>query len=135
MPAAKGEASRKGRSPIFVSPARLPMKLVRKAMDKPAPLGGILQKALEASSIDVDLNLHRLWERWMDLVGPTIAENARPAAIKGRLLLVHVSSAPWMQQLHYLKDELIEKLNSALGKESVKDIRFKIGPITKGSMK
>jgi predicted nucleic acid-binding Zn ribbon protein len=111
------------------------MKLVRKAMDKPAPLGGILQKALEASSIDVDLSLHRLWERWTDLVGPSIAENARPAAIKGRLLLVHVSSAPWMQQLHYLKDELMEKLNSSLGKESVKDIRFKIGPITKGSMK
>jgi flagellar basal body-associated protein FliL len=34
-----------------------------------------------------------------------------------------------MQQLHYLKDELMEKLNSALGKESVKDIRFKIGPV------
>lgn len=105
------------------------MRLVRKAMDKPAPLGGILQKALEASSIDVDLNLHRLWEQWTDLVGPTIAQNARPAAIKGKLLLVHVSSAPWMQQLHYLKNELMGKLNSALGKESVKDIRFKIGPV------
>lgn len=104
-------------------------------MDKPAPLGEILQKTLEASSIDVDLNLHRLWERWAALVGPTIAQNARPAAIKGKLLLVHVSSAPWMQQLHYLKDELMEKLNSALGKESVKDIRFKIGPLTKESMK
>jgi predicted nucleic acid-binding Zn ribbon protein len=62
-------------------------------------------------------------------VGPTIAQNAQPAAIKGKLLLVHVSSAPWTQQLHYLKDELMEKLNSALGKESVKDIRFKIGPV------
>lgn len=88
-----------------------------------------MQKTLEASSIDVDLNLYRLWERWTDLVGLTIAENARPAAIKGGLLLVHVSSAPWMQQLHYLKGELMEKLNSALGKESVKDIRFKIGPV------
>jgi predicted nucleic acid-binding Zn ribbon protein len=98
-------------------------------MDRPTSLGGILQKALEAASIDVDLNLLRLWERWTDLVGPTIAENARPAAIKGRLLVVHVSSAPWMQQLHYLKNELMGKLNSALGKESVKGIRFKIGPV------
>ena len=98
-------------------------------MDKPAPLGGILQKALRASKIDVDLNLHRLWKRWADLVGPTISQNARPAAIKGKLLLVHVSSAPWMQELHYLKGELMEKLNSALGKNSVKEIRFKVGPL------
>jgi predicted nucleic acid-binding Zn ribbon protein len=127
--AGKGEAPGKEDHQIFVSSDRLPMKLIRKTMDKPAPLGGILQKALQAANIDVDLNLHKLWERWTDLVGPVIAENARPAAIKGRLLLIHVSSAPWMQQLYYLKDELMEKLNSALGKESVKDIRFKIGPL------
>lgn len=105
------------------------MRLLRKPMDRPAPLGGILQKALEAASVDVDLNRLRLWERWTDLVGSTIAENARPAAIKGRLLVVHVSSAPWMQQLHYLKNELMGKLNSALGKESVRGISFKIGPV------
>lgn len=98
-------------------------------MDKPAPLGGILQKALKASGIDVNLDLHRLWGRWADLVGPTIAQNARPAAIKGKLLLVHVSSAPWMQQLHYLKGDLMEKLNGALGKNSVKEIKFKVGPL------
>jgi predicted nucleic acid-binding Zn ribbon protein len=105
------------------------LRLVRKAMDKPAPLGRILQKALRASKIDVNLDLHRLWGRWAELVGPAIAQNARPAAIKGKLLLVHVSSAPWMQQLHYLKGDLTEKLNSALGKDSIKEIRFKVGPL------
>jgi glycosyltransferase involved in cell wall biosynthesis len=84
------------------------MKLVRKPMDKPAPLGGILQKALEASSINVDLELHRLWERWSDLVGPTISQNARPAAIKGKLLLVHVSSARELSEnaLRFVKSRL-----------------------------
>lgn len=105
------------------------MRPVRKKMDKPAPLGGILKKALKASNIEVDLELYRLWEQWADLVGPAIAQNARPEAIKGKLLLVNVSSAPWMQQLQYLKSELIEKLNSALGMEALKDIRFKIGPV------
>ena len=100
-------------------------------MDKPAPLGTILQQAIEASRIDVDLDAYRLWQHWKDVVGPAIAENTSPEAIKGKLLLVHVSSAPWMQQLQFLKPELIEKLNETIGKEVVGDIRFKIGPVNR----
>lgn len=98
-------------------------------MDKPAPLATILQRAIQASRIDVDLDTHRLWQQWKDVVGAAIAENTRPEAIKGKLLLVNVSSAPWMQQLQFLKPELIEKLNESFGKEVVGDIRFKIGPV------
>jgi predicted nucleic acid-binding Zn ribbon protein len=100
-------------------------------MDKPAPLGTILQQAIEAAKIDVDLDAYRIWQQWKDVVGPAIAENTRPEAIKGKLLVVHVSSAPWMQQLQFLKPELIEKLNETIGKEVVGDIRFKIGPVNR----
>ncbi len=102
---------------------------MRKKMDKPAPLGTVLQQALKASRIDVDLDAYGLWQQWNNVVGPAIAENTRPEAIKGKLLVVHVSSAPWMHQLQFLKPELIEKLNETLGKELVGDIRFKIGPV------
>ncbi|MCK4727883.1 MAG: DUF721 domain-containing protein [Desulfobacterales bacterium] len=102
---------------------------MRKKMDKPAPLGTVLQQALKASRIDVDLDAYGLWQQWNDVVGPAIAENTRPEAIKGKFLLVNVSSAPWMHQLQFLKPELIEKLNETLGKEVVGDIRFKIGPV------
>ena len=105
------------------------MTPIRKKMSRPAPLGTVLQQAMEASRIDIDLDAYRLWQQWEDVVGPTIAQNTRPEAIKGKLLLVNVSSAPWMQQLQFLKPELIEKLNETLGKEVVGDIRFKIGPL------
>ena len=100
-------------------------------MDKPAHLGTILRQALKASRIDVDLDAYRLWQQWKDVVGPAIAENTRPEAVKEKLLLVNVSSAPWMQQLQFLKSELIEKLNDSLGKEVVGDMRFKIGPVNR----
>lgn len=102
-------------------------------MAKPAPLSTVLQQAIKASRIDVDLDAHRLWQKWGGVVGPAIGENTRPEAIKGKLLIVNVSSAPWMQQLQFLKPELIEKLNEALGKELVGDIRFKIGPVNRES--
>ena len=102
---------------------------MRKNMDKPALLGTILQQAIKASGIQVDLDAHRLWQKWKGIVGPAIAENTRPEVIRGQLLLVNVSSAPWMQQLQFLKPELIEKINETLGKKLVGDIRFKIGPV------
>jgi predicted nucleic acid-binding Zn ribbon protein len=102
---------------------------IRRKMAKPDQLGNVLESVLKASSLQIDLSLHKLWRQWDDLVGPTIAQNARPAAIKGKLLLINVSSAPWMQQLQYLKDDLVEKINDDFDKEIVTDIRFKIGPV------
>ncbi|MCK4389706.1 MAG: DUF721 domain-containing protein [Desulfobacterales bacterium] len=102
---------------------------MRKKMDEPVHIGTILQQAIEASKIDVDLKACRLWQQWKDVVGPAVAQNTRPEAIKGKLLLVNVSSAPWMQQLQFLKSELIGKLNETIGKEVVRDIRFRIGPV------
>jgi predicted nucleic acid-binding Zn ribbon protein len=62
-------------------------------------------------------------------VGPPIADNAQPFAVKGSLLLVHVSSSVWMHQLRFLKTELLEKLNQGLGNQRIADIKFKIGPL------
>jgi len=74
-----------------------------------------------------DSEMTRIWALWDKTMGVTIAENARPAAFKGQLLVVQVASSPWMQQLQFLKKDIIQKLNSALGKELVQDIKFKIG--------
>ena len=62
-------------------------------------------------------------------MGKAIAKNARPAAFKGKLLLVEVSSSTWMHQLQFLKSDIIEKINDAFGKEMVAEIKFKIGTL------
>ena len=73
--------------------------------------------------------LSRVWPIWEEAVGSVIAQNARPAAFKGRILLVHVNSSPWLHQIRYLKAEIIAKVNTALGDSLVDDIKFKIGPL------
>jgi predicted nucleic acid-binding Zn ribbon protein len=76
-----------------------------------------------------DIEMTKIWSLWQEAIGPTIAENARPAAFKGKVLLVNVTSSPWMQQLQFLKQDIIRKLNSALGKEMITEIKFKIGSL------
>ena len=52
-----------------------------------------------------------------------------PVAFKGKLLLVHANSSPWLHHLQFLKKEIIVKVNQALGRELVGDIKFKIGKL------
>jgi predicted nucleic acid-binding Zn ribbon protein len=58
-----------------------------------------------------------------------IAANTRPAAFKGNLLIVNATSSSWLQQLRFLKPEILQKVNHVLGNVSVKDIKFKVGPV------
>jgi predicted nucleic acid-binding Zn ribbon protein len=101
----------------------------RKKSKKSAHIGSILNDVLKTMRPEADGGLLQVWQLWDDVVGKAIAENARPAAFKGKLLLVHVSSSPWVHQLQFLKKEIIQKLNAALGQDLIEDIKFKIGPV------
>jgi predicted nucleic acid-binding Zn ribbon protein len=70
-----------------------------------------------------------VWEFWDGVVGETVAGNAQPAAFKERLLIVHVSSSAWLQELHFQKTDLIQRLNRAAGATVVEEIRFKLGTL------
>jgi predicted nucleic acid-binding Zn ribbon protein len=93
------------------------------------PIGQVLESIIDqcrSNSSGGILHLVRVWEK---VVGPPISENATPFAVKGSLLLVHVSSSAWLHQLQFLKAELLEKLNRGLRNERIEEIKFKIGPL------
>lgn len=92
-------------------------------------IGNILEDVLKNYRRDTDTELVQVWSVWDSVMGDVIAQNARPAAFKGRLLLVNVSSSTWIHQLQFLKKEMIENLNDALGKTLIEDLKFKIGPL------
>ena len=92
-------------------------------------IGDILRGVLKTCRGNCNGELSEVWNLWDSAVGDVIAQNARPEAFKGRLLLVNVNSPPWMHQLQFLKKDIIKKLNAAMGKDMVQDIKFKIGPL------
>jgi predicted nucleic acid-binding Zn ribbon protein len=92
-------------------------------------IGHILADVLKTYRRETDADLVQVWQVWDKVVGDVIAQNARPAAFKGKILLVHVSSSTWIHQLQFLKEEMMVKLNQDLGKSVIGDIKFKIGPI------
>ena len=101
----------------------------RKTKEDFVHIGSIIGDVLKQYGRKSDGELTRVWQIWDDTVGAAIAANAQPAAFKGDLLLVHVTSSTWIHQLQFIKTEMISNLNKALGKELVKEIKFKIGAL------
>jgi predicted nucleic acid-binding Zn ribbon protein len=90
-------------------------------------IGEVLDRMLRQVRPEAEGGMLRIWHVWAEAVGEEIARNSRPTAVKGPLLLVHVSSSTWLHHLQFLKTDLIARLNAALGHAAVADIKFKVG--------
>lgn len=101
-------------------------------MKKPtriSSINDILHSVLHTKSFDSRMEHVMLRDTWNQAVGARIAENTSPALIRSGILFVNVSTSAWMQELNFMKDEILEKINSSLTSQSFKEIRFKIGPV------
>jgi predicted nucleic acid-binding Zn ribbon protein len=98
-------------------------------MRRPAAVSDLLSAMLRGTPAEKRLQEGKVWLVWEDAVGSRIALHAAPSGFRDGTLTVTVDSAPWMQQLSFLKRELIAKVNDELGHELVKDLYFKAGRI------
>jgi hypothetical protein len=88
-----------------------------------------LSRILKARGLEGRLHEYRIFASWDRTVGPAIARHARPRTLRGRKLALIVDSPAWMQQLTLMKPEIVEKLNRALGRETITDITMRLGEI------
>jgi predicted nucleic acid-binding Zn ribbon protein len=93
------------------------------------PIGQVLDVIIDRCRTDNRGGVAHLNRIWQETIGAPISENARPFAVKGDLLLVHVSSSAWLHQLRFLKTELLARLNAGLENQRIGEIKFKIGPL------
>ncbi|HJV64642.1 MAG TPA: DUF721 domain-containing protein [Geomonas sp.] len=96
-------------------------------------MADLLSAMLRGTPAEQRLKEGRIWVVWEEAVGRKIAAHAQPAAFQDGTLTLNVDSAPWMQQLNFLKRELVAKVNGQLGCELVKDLYFKAGRIAKAA--
>lgn len=102
---------------------------MRRKTSAPLRVGDILKEAMKRRNIPVDIRDRKIVSDWENTVGPVISQQTRPEKIRNRTLYLTVSSPIWMQQLQFMKKELLEKVNAALQKDAVSDIFFNVGVI------
>lgn len=90
----------------------------------PEKVGGLIQGLMKKLGITARLEKQSAVTMWAEVVGPKIAEETKALKIDGDTLVVKVSRAAWRQQLTFMKPDLLSKLESAVGKGCISDIRF-----------
>jgi len=102
----------------------------RKKQKQLLHIGEVLATAFKRKKMPVHVTDQHLSHAWDNAVGSIIAANTRAHNIKNGTLFVKVSTSTWMQQLQFMKREIMDKVNAALEKQSIKNIHFSIGDIS-----
>lgn len=86
----------------------------------------VLQEMLEKgnSPLASDFQRYRLKLDWAKVTGPMISEKCSPVGFSNGLLYIWVVNSTWMNQLFYVRKELVKKINDYVGKDWVREIRF-----------
>ncbi|MFH1313296.1 MAG: DUF721 domain-containing protein [Candidatus Eisenbacteria bacterium] len=100
-------------------------------MKQPEKAGKILERLTARMGIAARLEREKAVVLWEEAVGKNIARRAQAVSVRNEILFVVVQNSAWLQELSLLKEGIIEKVNSAVGTDVVKDIVFRIGNAAK----
>jgi predicted nucleic acid-binding Zn ribbon protein len=66
---------------------------------------------------------------WAEAVGPMLAKHTRPEGVRGKTLMVKVSSSSYAHELVLLRREILDRLTKSMGAPVVEEIRSRVGVI------
>ena len=94
-------------------------------MKKFEDIGSIISSVVEKMELNKKLRVSNIFNHWEDIVGTGIAKKTKPQKLVRNTLYVSVTTSTWANELSLMSEKLIEKINSFIGEDVVKTIRFK----------
>ena len=91
-------------------------------------MGDILGGVGESLGLSGAVGTGRVWARWADIVGGTIAEHAEPTSLKDGVLRIRTDSPAWATELGYRGAQIALRANEVAGGEIVREVRVWTGP-------
>jgi len=88
----------------------------------------ILPGVLGHLRLEQRLDESKIQTIWSQILDPTLVAHAQPAGFAKGTLFVNVDSSVWLNEIvRYRRHEILERLQTALGKTVVQRISFRIG--------
>jgi hypothetical protein len=86
----------------------------------------VLQSLFEngKSPLSVAFLRWKLWKKWGEFVGQTMAAVSEPVGYQRGILYVWVKNSSWMQQMVFMREPMKETINKKLAMNYVKEIRL-----------
>lgn len=88
-------------------------------------MGAAIQDLAKHLGLEKNLEEYQAITSWQEVVGEQIAKVTHAQRMENGVLYVSVSTAPWRAELSMQRLEIMRKMNAALGKSVVKEIRFR----------
>lgn len=92
---------------------------------QPKSIGSAIQDLAKHLGLEKNLEEYQVITSWQDIVGEQIAKISQAQRMENGVLFVGVSTAPWRAELSMKRIEIMQKINGMLGKNVVKEIRFR----------
>ena len=91
----------------------------------PKPIGTAITNFTGQLGITKKLRQYSVLMLWEEIVGEQIARVTTAQRVENGVLYVGVATAPWRAELTMRKREIMQKIQSAVDKNVIKDIRFR----------
>ncbi|WP_395658091.1 DUF721 domain-containing protein [Nocardioides sp.] len=93
----------------------------------PQLLDTTLSRLVDDHGWELDLRVHGVFGRWVELVGAEVAQHTTPESFAEGRLVVRTDSTAWATQLRLLAPTVVRRLNEELGHGTVTVIEV-VGP-------
>ena len=98
----------------------------KKIQGQPTQSIEVLQKIFEGGDSQLSQQFIRwkLWKRWSEFVGESVAGVSEPVGYRNGILHVWVKNSSWLQQIAFMLEPIKNSINSKIGFEYVKTIHL-----------
>ena len=91
------------------------------------PLTDVVAGLLKTQGFQSRMVEYSLQQQWSEIVGAHIGGHTYPETIRHRKLFLLAENSVWLQQLLFLKSELLSKIAGAIGEDVLTDIVLRVG--------
>jgi predicted nucleic acid-binding Zn ribbon protein len=105
-----------------------PWKPLPGDLPEPRPVRDSLAGLAKSLGAPPPALLRAVFERWEEIVGPTIAAHAWPLRVHEGVLRIGVDQPAWATQLTFLGPELLRKVTAATGDSAITGVEIKVVP-------
>ncbi len=94
-------------------------------MSKVVSIANIIESVFEDAGLSKAVNLLKINNAFDEIFDGDFRKNIRVLSLMNSILYIGVPGSVWIQELSFMKEDIISKLNTKLGQNSIKDIKFR----------
>jgi len=96
---------------------------------EPQAIGNIVAELMARRGLNRTRTAEECEAAWREAVGPWLAQQTRVGSFRGGMVEVLAAHSALLQELGFLKADIIAKLNARLPGAPVVDLRFRVGKL------